>query len=201
MRPRPVHGQVALPALAAAVILAVLAACGSGRSDGEPGPPPPPPDLTGSRVMLIPARPGEPPELDRELEFWLTDRAPGIGWVLPAEIRRAIERTPAAGFNLAAPRPIVEVRRGDRRVGDPLYGDLRRLGALVGADLALVPLGTRVSADSLGTSVALTAALVAIRGGHVLWLHTVVGGPAATEATGLASAAETLARTLIPGEG
>lgn len=188
--------------LAAILLVAVgIGACGGGPEPGEPGPPPPPPDLAGIRVMVLPARPGEPPALDRELTFWLTSRAPATDWVLPPEVERAVERAPASGFDLAAYREIVDVGGGRLRVNDPLYGDLRRLGAILDAPMALVPLGTGDHADSLGVTVRLTAALVSIRGGRVVWMHTVTGGPADSHDTAVAAAAETLARTLIPGEG
>lgn len=193
---RPRHAA----ALGLALACGALIACGK-ADDGAPEPPPPPLDLAGARVMLLPARPGAPPELDRELVFWLTDRAPGTDWIRPDEIERTVAANPASNFDLRGPRRVVDVGGGELRVRDPLYGDLRRLGAILDAPLALVPIGTRASTDSLGVTVRLTAVLVSIRGGRVLWMHTVHGGPTRTAANAVAGAAETLARTLIRQEG
>lgn len=173
-----------------------LLACG-GAAGGDPTPPPAL-DLSGARVMIVPARPGEPAGLDRELAARLTERGPATDWVAPEEVRDAVARTPGSGFDLGRPRRVVDVGGGDLRITDPLYGDLRRLGAILDAGYALVPLGTREQTDSLGVTVHLVAAVVSIRVGRVLWHHTVRGGPAPSAKAGAAAAAESLARTLIP---
>lgn len=178
-------------------VLLGLAACGGAGGGGEPTPPPAP-DLSGARVMIVPARPGEPAGLDQELAGQLAGRGTATDWVAPEQVRRTVERTPGSGFNLGAPRQVVDVGGGDLRIPDPLYSDLRRLGAILDAGYALVPIGTRAQSDSLGVTVHLAAALVSIRVGRVLWSHTVRGGPAATAEAGAAAAAESLARTLIP---
>ena len=182
------------PGLRVGFLVACVAACGGG-TDGEPAPAPL--DLSGARVMLVPARSAAPPELDRELAFWLGERAPGTLWVAPDELTRAVNRTPGSRFQLDAPRRVIELGGGERRIADPLYGDLRRLGALLNVELALVPLETRERTDSAGVVVELRAALVSVRGGRVPWLHTVTGGPASTRSAALTEAAEALARSLI----
>lgn len=187
--------------LALMAACAATLACGGGGQDGTPDPPPAPVDLAGARVMLLPARAGEPEELERELVSRLTDRGSATDWILPAEIERTVEANPASRFNLDAPRRLGDIGGGVYRLLDPLYGDVRRLGAILDAPMALVPLGTRVATDSTGVTVALTAVLVSIRGGRVVWRHTVQGGPAATQADAIAGAAQTLARTLIRQEG
>jgi hypothetical protein len=185
--------------------LAAWAACG-GRGDpgglGEPGPAPPPPDLTGVRVMLLPARTTAPGQLDEELEHWLTGRAEATDWVLPAELQAAADRSPNWRLRLdAMPRLITGTRRSDLRIRDPLYGNLRRLGAIIDANYAFMPVAWGEAADSLGVVGLLTAAIVDVRGGRVVWLHTVRGEPSATADAAVASTAEALARTLIPLEG
>jgi hypothetical protein len=174
-------------------------ACG-GKGDPAEQPPPAPLDLAGVRVMLVPVRIGEPASLEPELVFWLTDRGADTDWIRPAEIEEATASIPTR-FALDAPRRVIEGQGGQRRLADPLYGDLRRLGAVLQAEMALVPLGTRIRTDSAGVTVDLTAVLASIRGGRVLWMHTVRAGSAPSVDEGVARAAETLARTLIRQDG
>jgi hypothetical protein len=176
--------------------MGLLGAC-SGR--GEPEAPAPAPSLAGARVMLLPARASAPEQLDSELAFWLVDATPETEWVLPAELQAAVDRAPAWRLRLdALPRAVVDVGGGDRRVRDPLYGALRKLGAVVDADLAVIPLSAAELSDSTGVQVALAAALVDIRGGRVLWLETVSGERNPERGAAVASVAETLARLLVP---
>ncbi|MFW5947660.1 MAG: hypothetical protein ACOCUW_04130 [Gemmatimonadota bacterium] len=177
-------------------------ACGTGSgAPAEPPAPPATPDLAGARVMLVPPRPGEPDGLERELVFWLEQRGVDTDWILPATIRRTVERNPASGFDLDAARRVGDTGGGYLRVRDPLYGDLRRLSAILDAPLALVPLGARERTDSLGTGLELTAVLVTARGGAVVWMHTVRAGPEVPPSERVATVASELARTLFPREG
>lgn len=178
-------------------LLLAAAACG-GRGDAQPAPPPPPPDLAGVRIMLIPVRAPAPARVDAELAFWLQDRAGATDWVLPDELQRVADRTPAWRLRLdALQRPILDMG-GHRRVGDPLYGALRQLGAVVDADYALVPLGVGETADTAGVALSMAVAVVDIRGGRVLWLHTAHGERNSARATAVASVAEAVARSLVP---
>ncbi|MEJ2502731.1 MAG: hypothetical protein P8177_05345 [Gemmatimonadota bacterium] len=183
----------------ATVALAVLATACGGRQPFEPGPPPPVPDLRGIPVMLLPVRAPAPGQIDAELAFWLGERLPTTEWLLPDELQRALDRAPAWRVQLdGMARRVGDRGGGNYRILDPLYGTLRQLGAIMDASYALVPVRTGVIQDSLGTVLRLSAAVVDIRGGRVLWLHTVDGEPAATEAAAGASAAERLARMLSP---
>lgn len=179
--------------------LVLTAACGGRGGDDGPTPPPPPPDLTGVRIMLLPAQAPAPGQLDAELAFWLADRTPTTDWVLPETLQRAADRAPAWRMRLdALQRPVAELGGGDRRVRDPLYAALRQLGALVDSDYALVPIRAVEGADSTGVRVDLAMAVVEVRGGRVVWLHTVRGEGNPTVDAAVASAAEAVARTLAP---
>lgn len=194
MRPAAI-GPVGAAALALALI---LGACG-GRSGAEPSPPPPAPDLSGLRVMVLPVRAPAPGQIDAELAYWLTEGSPTTEWLFPDELQAAVDRAPAWRLRLdGLRRTVVDAGRGDRRVVDPLYGALRQLGAVVDADYAVVPVTTAVLAAGGGTAVGITAAIVDIRGGRVLWLHTLTGDPAPDVAAAAASAAGKLARLLAP---
>jgi hypothetical protein len=89
------------------------------------------------------------------------------------------------------------VGRGDLRVVDPLYAALRQLGALVHSDYAVVPVGVSETEVAEVTVLEMAVAVVDIRGGRVLWLHTIrgEGNPAAGGA--VASLAEAVARSLV----
>ena len=185
------------------VLLALLAllapACAGGREPGPPAPPPTPPDLTGARVMVLPAQVGSPAQLDAELGFWLTDRGEHTIWLLPDALQRTVDRSRAWRVRLdALPRRVVDAGGGDLRVTDPLYGVLRRLGAVEDTNVALVPVAARPALDSAGLALELTAAVVDIRAGRVVWLGTVRGDAAESDEASVAAAAEALARALIP---
>jgi hypothetical protein len=182
-----------------ALVAVALAACGGGRQAFEPGPPPPIPDLSGIRVMLLPVRAPAPGQIDAELAFWLGSQMPTTEWILPEELQRTLDRAPAWRVQLdGMARRIGDTGGDNLRILDPLYGTLRQLGAITNADYALVPVRARTGQDSVGTVVRLTMAVVGIRGGRVLWLHTIDGDGAADVAAASASAAERLARMLSP---
>jgi hypothetical protein len=214
-------------ALAATLLLlaGTLAGCGGRTLPVADDRLRPAPDLTGQRVMVLPAQPGawsgvpvagaalDPAELDAELGFWLTDGAPRVQWVLPPELARALARSPGLGIDLGS-LAVGSFRRAEvRRIGDPLFGDLRRLSALVDARHALVPVAAAFvevaggeGAQATGAPpaaaqgrVEVAAALVDTFTGLVLWFG-VVGGEPGRLADGavIATAARALARAMAP---
>jgi hypothetical protein len=84
-------------------------------------------------------------------------------------------------------------------IGDPLYGELRRVAALMDARVALLPIGALWVEEQAGTGrVHLAAALIDTFGGDVVWYGVVAGHPGARgDPAVLASAAQALA-VLIP---
>jgi hypothetical protein len=178
------------------------------------------PDLAGHTVMVLPvqravpaislpasADPAVPAALlsadallvlERELGFWLQDRTERVRWVLPETVERA-----AGGSPLLAVRvrelPVQDFQRARlRSIGDPLYGALRRVGALVDARLALLPLGALWVTEQTGAGrVHLSAALIDTMGGDVLWYGVVAGAPGARgDAAVIATAARALAQSI-----
>jgi hypothetical protein len=173
---------------------------GPGTSRGTP------PDLRGVSVMVFPVQrsAGVGGDLDAEVAFGLRSRGPDVGWILPADLQRALDRSPGLGSRVRG-LDIAAFGVGEvRRIGDPLYGDLRRLASVVDGQVALIPLQASLVADTAGagTAVALSATLIDVRGGYVLWFGVVKGdaGDPADPAP-LASAADALARTLLWYEG
>lgn len=191
----------------ALLVLAVQASCSGRALPPTPDQPQPlPPDLSGAAVMVLPAQPapGMPatedpvPGLDDEIAFWLNEKAPRVSWTFTPELDRALARTPSMEVRIRA-LAVASFHRGEvRRIGDPLFGQLRGLGALVGSRFALVPVAAGWQRDTTGSGrVEIRAALIDTQGGRVLWSGVVAGdrGPEGSRET-VASAAEALA-TLI----
>jgi len=174
------------------------------------GPPPAPgpgttsgiaPDLRGRRVMILPVQQnlgvmGEP---DAEIIFGLRERRVQIDWILPAEVDDMLRRSPGVRSSTRG-LPVGQFLTAEvMRVGDPLYGDLRRLSALVDADAVLIPVQTSLESDAeTGTTVRLWTALIEVRTGRVLWFSILDGDvyPPA-DPRGLASAVDMMARSLL----
>jgi hypothetical protein len=146
----------------------------------------PPPSLTGVTVMVLPAQHGpaggftaEPvPGLDREISFWLAERAPRVNWVFPDELERILARSPSLDIDLHALAVGSFHHAQVRNIGDPLFGNLNALGALTNARAALVPVAAAWGADSTGLGAAhVSLALIDNRTGRVIWFGVTSGEP------------------------
>lgn len=192
---------------AACLALVSLAGCihhhapppGPGTSQGTP------PDLRGVAVMVFPVQrtSGVMGDVDAEIAFGLRGHGAGVDWIFPPALRDAMRRAPNLNTRIRG-LPVDEFAGAEvHRVGDPLYGELRRLAALVNAKVAFIPLtAASVPQTGGGTAVEMSAALIDVRSGYVLWFGVVKGdvrranGPAV-----LASAVDVLARKLLWYEG
>lgn len=201
----PRRGAVA--ALLAAVGL--LAGCASapapqaGQSRGYV------PTLDGREVIVFPVQRNLGVEGDATAELVFALEGPGAGpaWLLPDELRRTLARSPGLDAPLDNLPVDVFLRAQVNRIGDPIYGVMRRIGAVTGADLALLPVAVRPGAagvDSAGAAdgpvpAEYVAALLEVRTGRVVWFGVEEGsaGPR-DDPRRLASAAEALARRLVP---
>lgn len=140
--------------------------------------------------------------VDSELAFALATRGAGTSLIFPDEIESALERAPSLDARLTDLPTQVFLRAEVERIGDPLYGILRRLSALTDAQAALLPVAAayRPPTDSLPGAAELAAALVEVRSGRVLWFGVVEGTEGEPgDPRVLASAVDALARRLFPG--
>lgn len=139
------------------------------------------------------------PGLDEELGYWLDDRGPRVDWAWPAELREALRRNAMLRIDIDALAVGIFHRAQVKNIGDPLLGDLRRLGAVVDARWALVPVAaTWVQRDD-GARVEIAVAIIDTVGGRVLWYGIMAGEPAAPGSReGAASAARAVARAVLP---
>lgn len=157
-------------------------------------------------VMVLPAQPGAggvPAGFDESLAAMLETHAPTVSWILPPELERSIARAPWLNIR---PRALsVSLLRSEEaeRIGDPLYGDLRRLGALVDARYAVIPwqVSYAPAPDSIGGHgrVEVAGAIIDTVGGRILWRGLVAGerGPAGDEVV-LGTAVQAFARMVAP---
>jgi hypothetical protein len=156
--------------------------------------------------MVLPAQagPGGPiagepvPGLDREIAYWLGERAPRVKWVFPPAIDRALERSPSIEVDIHALPVSVFHQAQVQIIGDPLFGDLRRVGALVDARYALVPVAAAWVPNTTGSGrVEMNIALIDTVGGRVLWFGALAGEPGLVDSPAtIASAAGALANLI-----
>jgi hypothetical protein len=191
-------------ALALGPVLLVLSGCGAspppepGMSRGVP------PDLRGRRVILLPVQlvvgvAGDP---DAELSFTLADVGDEVDWVRENEIQDAMRRSPTVQTRTRGLPVGVFLQAEVDRIGDPLFGYLRRMQALVEADAILLPVAASYEPNQAmpgsGPRVRLTAALVEPRTGRVIWFGIEEGEELDNaDPRALASAVENLSRTLF----
>lgn len=191
-------------ALALGSVLLVLGAC-SASPPPEPGVSRGvPPDLRGRRVILLPVQlvvgvAGDP---DAELAFTLADVGDDVDWVREDEIQDAMRRSPTVQTRTRGLPVGVFLQAEVDRIGDPLYGYLRRMEALVEADAILLPVAATYEPNQAipgsGPRVRLTAALVEPRTGRVIWFGIEEGEEFDNaDPRSLASAVENLSRTLF----
>ena len=196
----------------AVVALFGVVACGSG--DPETGPPSPTygaiPNLRGTQVMVFPVQlvgdESRRAEIDGEIRFAVEEA--GIDWILPAELDDIIARSPNLNVNLRDLPVSQFLAREVTRVGDPLFGALRRLNAMTDARVAVIPVwaGPVDAADAEAAAPGMgqggwgiSAALIDAARGFVLWYGSVEAGVAEAGAPPpVAQAALTLVERLAP---
>ena len=192
-------------------LLLVCAACGGPRVQAptaarDPGRPP---DLSGRQVLFLPVQQLSPLPgtmtgtarydsvdlLDAEISYWLREQAPDVRWVLPETIDRTLRRTPELDIKVRALDVAVFRRAQVKRIGDPLFGDLRRIAAVHGdARLAVVPVAAEFKpTDANQGRVNVALAVIDLGFGDVVWFG-VIGGDAGVPGQQLAaSTAQTIA--------
>lgn len=186
--------------------LLLLAGCAKEPPPSPDRPQPAVPNLAGLDVMVLPAQPGPggvPAGFDAAFGAVLEADAPGVDWILPPQLDRAVGRAPWLNID---PRSLsVSILRAPEaeRIGEPLYGDLRRLGSIVNARYTVIPYLVRYAPppDSIGGHgrIEIAAAIVDTIGGRILWRGLVAGerGPVGDEVV-LGTAVQALARMVAP---
>lgn len=199
--PRPLPRG--LRALAAVLVLAGCA----GSTEEPPLSTIPAAGMAGQRMLVLPVqRPGDyAAEAEDELVYALRSREGTESWVFPDEARRTLARSPGLDAPLDALPVDLFLRAEVERVGDPLYGMLRRASAVTGSNRVLIPVGIsyREAAPEreppVESAVEVLAAVVDVVSGRVVWLDVARGeATAPDDPAGLPRAMEALAASLLP---
>jgi hypothetical protein len=161
------------------------------------------PSLQGIQVMVLPVQStvGVTGNAEAELVDALGARGEGVRWLMPAQLRAMVARSPSLDVSIDALPVGIFLQAQVDRIGDPLYGQLRRLAALANGQLALIPVQVRHRADAPERpgAIEVVAALIDTGSGRVYWFGVVEGVPGGgADPRALASAADALARRLLP---
>jgi hypothetical protein len=143
---------------------------------------------------------GLPGDASLEIDFALRTRSSEVEWIFSDELEAVLARAPAVDSSVRGLPVSFFLRAQVRRIGDPLFGQLLRLGVLVDSEIALIPVTVRAGAEGAGgTSVVeIVATILDVRSGRVIWFGVVAGRPGSVSDFGLiASAAEAFAETLL----
>ena len=151
-------------------------------------------------VLPVQAQRGVAGDADAELADALAARSERVRWLMPPALRAMLGRSPGLDVSLDALPVGVFLQAQVDRIGDPLFGQLRRLAALSGGQLALVPIEVRYrrgTPERTG-AVEVVATLIDTSSGRVIWFG-VVGGEEGSEGDprALATATDALARLLL----
>ncbi|MSR20768.1 MAG: hypothetical protein EXR91_07290 [Gemmatimonadetes bacterium] len=124
------------------LMASVLAACGGRAALPEPGSTRGvAPDLRGLRVLLLPVQQnlGVAGDPDAELAYGLRERGQGVMWISAVDVKERMARSPGTQARTRGLPVGVFLQAEVDRVGDPLYGELRRTAALVSAEAVVLP--------------------------------------------------------------
>lgn len=198
------------------LVFALVAACSKRVPPAKPGPDTQgllPPDLSSLTVMVLPTQPpprgskliagsAEPvPGLDSEIAFFLADQAPRVHWVMSDAVIKAARNARSIGVHPDALAVAAFSTTRLKRIGDPLWGDLRLLGEVTNARYAVLPFSAGFAPDSAGGTgrVEIGAAIIDTGNGNVLWTGYAAGehGPQDARSV-IASAARALAHKIAP---
>lgn len=186
-------------------MLCALAAVASGACAG--GDPPPLPTLpavglAGERVLLFPVqRDLLDGDAEQEMIFAIQARSGSSSWVFPGELRDGVARSPSLSVPVDDLPVDIFFQARVERVGDPLYGMIRRAASLSDARQAIIPLSVSYRSPQTDRpgAVEVFAALVDVLTGRVIWVGIEEGAARAPDdPAGLARGMEALARRFLP---
>ena len=140
--------------------------------------------------------PADRAAVDAEIAYWIEEGPQRTKWLLPATLDRTIARSPALDIDLRELAVGSFQRAQVRRIGDPLFGDLARLAAVLNATVAVIPVAVEyIGADEATAQLHIATAVIDPTDGDVLWFGVISGSEQGVgSAAATASAAQAFAR-------
>lgn len=148
------------------------------------------PTFRGIGVLLLPVQEGAVPSpdstahhwpidraaLDGEIAYWMQQGKPVARWILPATIDRSLARNPGLEIKPRALAVGIFQHAQVKRIGDPLFGDLRRLAGVFDAEIAVIPVAAEyIGATPEVATVNIATAVINAVDGTVLWFGVITG--------------------------
>jgi hypothetical protein len=195
------------------LVLVLAGACGGGKVGPRAAPPAPTaasaPALRGATVMVFPVQNGSVPSpdasarhfpadraaVDAELAYWFKQHGSVARWLLPETIDRTIARSPTLNIEVRNLAVGAFQRAQVKRIGDPLFGDLARLAAVLSANVAVIPVAAEyIGADAASAVLTIATAVIDPTDGDVIWFGVIAGTEqGAAGGAAIASAAQAFA--------
>lgn len=191
----------------AALFVAVIGTACGGATTSSSLPSLPAAGLAGQRVVVFPVQRvllrGEP---DRELAYALEARAGTSRWILPRALEASVARSPGVDVPVRDLPVDIFFSAEVERIGDPLYGMIRRAASLSDAQMAIIPLSVSwrsPAANEAGITVPgaveVYGVLLNVLTGEVIWRGVREGeasGP--QDPAGLPRAMDSFAAGFLP---
>lgn len=119
----------------------------------------------------------------------------GVTWMGLEEQRHAARRNPTLGLDPDQFATSYLIGSTVDRIPDPLWGQVRSLGAITGARFAVVPAAVRIAGVAGSLTATYIVVVVDVRTGTVMFRARATGRPMASAEAALASAAGTVIAT------
>ena len=171
------------------------------------------PNLSGAKVVLFPTQQGPVPvantalhhwpldraALDAEISYWLQQNGSTKLWTLPAAVQKSLARSPGMDVDAGNLSVGIFQRARVERIGDPLFGDIRKVAAFSDAQLAVIPVSAEyVGENEQNARVEIATAIIKMDA-DVLWFGVITGTETGVGSdAAVASAAQAFARAFAP---
>jgi hypothetical protein len=143
--------------------------------------------------------PADRAALDQEIGYWVQQSRPPK-WIMPERMDKLIAGSPTLDIDLRNLAVSVFSRGQVKNIGDPLFGDLARLAAVLSGQIALLPVAAEfVGADSASATLNIATAVLNATDGAVIWFGVIPGSEkGALSQAALASGAQAFAQAFAP---
>jgi hypothetical protein len=142
-------------------------------------------------VFPVQLQAGVPGDVNPEINFAFRNKSSEVEWIFSDELEAVVQRSPSVDTAVRGLPVGVFLRAEVRRISEPLWGRLLRLGALTNSDIALIPVAVRPGASGVGgtATVQIVTTILNVRTGRVIWFGVVAGRPGSVDDCGTVASA------------